>query len=129
MDMKNDIQQLEKGCVYSLHRVSKFIEPSLLLLLSKRGSHGYELLDRLGDLGFHRESIDVGSVYRTLRKLEKEGFVRSSWGEAKGRMKKRTYTITPQGIGLLARWADRIEERRRALAKFLAIYREDEGLR
>lgn len=120
--MKSDIQKLEKGCVYSLHRVSKFIEPSLLL--SKRGSHGYDLLGRLGELGFHRESIDVGSVYRTLRKLEKEGFVRSSWRKAKGRLKKRSYTITPQDIQLLAWWTDRIDERRRALAKFLAIYKK-----
>lgn len=121
---KGVLQRLEKGCAYSLHRVSKFVEPSLLLLLSKKASHGYELIERLEELGFHRESIDIGSVYRTLRKLEKEGFVRSSWKDAAGRKKKRDYIITPEGLRFLARWAERIEERKRALAKFLAIYRE-----
>lgn len=124
MPRKNDLQRLEKGCVYSLHRVSKFVEPSLLLLLAKKASHGYELIERLEGLGFHRESIDIGSVYRTLRKLEKEGFVRSSWTEAKGKKKKRDYVITPQGLHLLARWSGRIEERRRALEKFMKIYQQ-----
>ena len=122
MPRKSDLQRLEKGCVYSLHRVSKFVEPSLLLLLAKKASHGYELIERLEELGFHRESIDIGSVYRTLRKLEKEGFVRSSWKEAKGKKKKRDYIITPEGLRFLARWAERIEERKRALAKFMRIY-------
>lgn len=124
MQSKGDFHRLEKGCVYSLHRVSKFVEPGLLLLLSKKGSHGYELIERLGELGFHRESIDIGSVYRTLRKLEKEGFVRSSWKVAKGDQKKRDYFLTPEGLRFLARWAERIEERKRALAKFLALYRK-----
>lgn len=119
-----DPRDTEKGCAYSLHRVSKFVEPSLLLLLSIRPSHGYELLDRLGELGFNRGSIDVGAVYRTLRKLEKEGFVRSSWREAKGKKIKRDYVITPEGLRFLALWAERIEERKKALSKFLAIYKK-----
>jgi PadR family transcriptional regulator, regulatory protein PadR len=124
MTRQGDLQRLEKGCVYSLHRVSKFVEPSLLLLLSKKASHGYELIERLEELGFHRESIDIGSVYRTLRKLEKEGFVRSSWEKAAGKKKKRDYLITPEGLRFLARWAERIEERKRALAKFMRIYQQ-----
>lgn len=116
---------MEKGCAYSLHRVSKFIEPSLLLLLSKKASHGYELIERLEELGFHRESIDIGSVYRTLRKLEKVGFVRSSWEVAKGNQKKRDYVITSDGVRFLALWAERIEERKKALSKFLTIYRKN----
>lgn len=122
---KEDLQKKEKGCLYSLHRVSKFIEPSILLFLSKDSSYGYDLIEKLRELGFHQESVDMGSVYRTLRKLEKEGFVNSYWQETKSKRKKRYYDITPQGKIFLDMWAERIKERKRALSKFIRIYLQD----
>jgi len=123
--LKGNLQHKEEGCTYSLHRVSKFIEPSLLLFLSKGSSYGYVLIEKLKELGFHEGAIDVGAVYRTLRKLEKEGFVNSSWQEIQGQKKKRYYDITPQGMQLLEKWTERIKERKRALAKFIRIYQQD----
>lgn len=122
---KEDLQKKEKGCTYSLHRVSKFIEPSILLFLSKDSSYGYELIKKLKQLGFHQESVDIGAVYRTLRKLEKEGFVDSSWQETEGKKKKRYYNITPDGIHLLANWTERIKERKKALSRFIKIFHQD----
>ena len=123
--MKGDLQHKEKGCTYSLHRVSKFIEPSLLLFLSKGSSYGYDLIEKLKELGFHEGAVDVGSVYRVLRKLEKEGYVDSFWQEVPGRKKKRYYDITSQGMHLLEKWTERIKERKRALSKFVRIYHQD----
>jgi DNA-binding PadR family transcriptional regulator len=67
----------------------------------------------------------VGAVYRTLRRLESEGFVRSVWQEGKSKKKKRYYDITPQGKILLEMWAERIKERKRAMSRFMKIYRHD----
>lgn len=122
---EDDLQKEEKGCLYSLHRVSKFIEPSLLLFLSKGSSYGYDLIEKLRMLGFHEESVDIGSVYRTLRKLEKEGFAKSSWQKTKGQKKKRYYEITSQGMRLLEKWTERIKERKKALSKFVRIYQQE----
>jgi poly-beta-hydroxybutyrate-responsive repressor len=122
---KEDLEQKEKECIYSLHRISKFIEPSLLLFLSKGTSYGYDLIEKLKELGFHKESIDVGAVYRTLRRLESEGFVRSVWQEGKSKKKRRDYNITPQGKILLEMWAERIKERRQALSRFMKLYQQD----
>ncbi len=123
--VKEDLGNKEKECIYSLHRISKFIEPSMLLFLSKGSFYGYDLIEKLKELGFHKESVDVGAVYRTLRRLEKEGFVCSSWQEAKSQKKKRYYNITPQGKILLEMWAERIKERKRALSRFMRIYKQD----
>ena len=123
--MKSDLQHKEKGCTYSLHRVSKFIEPSLLLFLSKGSSYGYDLIEKLKELGFHEGAVDVGAVYRVLRKLEKDGYVRSFWAKTPGQKRKRYYDITPQGIRLLDKWTERIKERRKALSKFVRIYHQD----
>lgn len=116
----------EKGCDYSLHRISRFIQPSLLLVLSKGSSYGYQLIEDLKDLGFHQESIDIGAVYRTLRKMEKEGFVKSLWGKDKTKRRKRYYKITPSGRSLLKMWIARIKERKQALEKFIALYKGGE---
>ena len=115
---------LEKQCDYSLHRVSRFIQPSLLLFLSKKPSYGYELIEKLRTLGFHKESVDVGAVYRTLRNLEKEGFIKSNWKKSKIDRKKRIYHVTKNGKRLLAVWVERIKERRKALNKFIKIYQQ-----
>jgi len=115
------LDEKENACDFSLHRVSRFIQPSLLLFLSKGASYGYELIDKLKGLGFHKESIDVGAVYRTLRKLEKEGFVKSSWIK-EGARRKRMYRVTPKGRALLNAWIERVKERKHALEKFIIIY-------
>jgi DNA-binding PadR family transcriptional regulator len=105
--------------------VSKFIEPSLLLFLSKGSSYGYDLIEKLKELGFHKGAVDVGGVYRVLRKLEKDGYVRSFWAKTPGQKRKRYYDITPQGIRLLDKWTGQIKERRKALSKFVRIYHQD----
>ena len=119
--LESKLNEKEKGCDFSLHRVSRFIQPSILLFLSRKPSYGYELIEKLKSLGFHKESIDVGAVYRTLRRLEKEGFVKSSW-QIKERRKKRVYKITPNGRVLLRIWVERIKERKEALEKFIKFY-------
>lgn len=119
--LESKLNEKEKGCDFSLHRVSRFIQPSILLFLSRRPSYGYELIEKLKDLGFHEESIDIGAVYRTLRKLEEEGFVKSFWQKKKSR-KKRIYKITPNGRILLRLWVERIKERKEALEKFIKFY-------
>ncbi len=111
----------ERGCIYSLKRISRFIEPSLLLFLSREPGHGYELLEKVRSLGFDEDQVDVGGVYRTLRRMEREGLVRSRWERVGGR-RRRVYLITEKGKGALEEWVQRIEERRRALGRFLKVY-------
>ena len=54
-------------------RVERFVEPALLLLLSERRAHGYELLERIGEL-IPGERIDMGNVYRLLRERPAHGY-------------------------------------------------------
>src|SRR3989338_1989478 len=61
--------------------VERFIEPCILLLLSKGTSHGYGLLEDLEkNCG---EKVDIGNLYRTLRRMESNGWVKSEWDENK----------------------------------------------
>jgi PadR family transcriptional regulator, regulatory protein PadR len=84
-------------------RVERFAEPALLLLLSERPTHGYELLERLPTL-LAEERVDVGNLYRILRALEEDGVVSSEWSADLPGPAKRTYTLTADGHALLEAW-------------------------
>ena len=103
-------------------RVERFVEPSLLLLLRERPLHGYELLERIPELGEGR--VDIGNLYRLLRRLEDEGLVRSQWSADLPGPAKRTYELTAEGRGLLDRWAEALAEAQQTIVRFLKRYKE-----
>jgi PadR family transcriptional regulator, regulatory protein PadR len=99
-------------------RVERFGEPTLLLLLSRRPTHGYELIERLPELS-GEDRVDVGNLYRTLRSLEEEGLVASEWrGDLPGPT-KRTYTLTDEGYAVLQSWLGALQQLRDGLAEFV----------
>jgi poly-beta-hydroxybutyrate-responsive repressor len=104
-------------------KMTRFVEPCLLFFLSQKDSYGYELMAQLGDFGFHKAAPDPAMVYRTLRYLEKEGFVVSMWDTKGTGPAKRNYRLTPKGTGLLHLWAESIALRKQVLEKFLKQYR------
>lgn len=86
---------------------------AMLLLLSERSGHGYDLLIRLGELGM--EEVDGGGLYRTLRSLEAHGLVGSAWGGSQRGPARRVYELTPAGRAHLARTIDTMSGRARLL--------------
>ena len=99
-------------------RVERFGEPALLLLLSERPTHGYELLERLPPL-IGEGRVDVGNLYRVLRSLEEEGVVTSEWSADLPGPAKRTYALTDEGRALLAAWLESLARLRGDLDGFL----------
>jgi len=98
-----------------------FIQPKLLLQLAKQPAHGYELietLDQTGDL----VAADPGNVYRVLRGLEEDGFVRSNWDTSGAGPARRVYELTEDGIEYLAACVANLRETCRRLDEFLADY-------
>jgi len=101
--------------------VRGFIQPRLLLLLLLRPGHGYELMERLAE-DEEASLVDPGMLYRTLRQLEREGLVISSWDTGGSGPARRSYQVTGQGIEYLHAWAARIRATRQRLDRFLAEY-------
>jgi PadR family transcriptional regulator PadR len=104
-------------------RVERFVEPSLLLLLRERPWHGYELLERIPELGVEGR-VDIGNLYRLLRALEQEGLVRSEWSAELPGPAKRTYELTEEGRKLLDRWAEALRRAQGTIGTFLERYEE-----
>jgi len=109
------------GCCGPGSRVRGFIQPWLLLLLLQKPSHGYELMERLAK-DEETPDTDPGMLYRTLRQIEEDGLVKSSWDtEGKGPA-RRLYEVTPEGVEYLHTWAINIRRTRNRLDRFLTVY-------
>ena len=104
-------------------RVERFVEPALLLLLSERAGHGYDLLDRLAEL--IPERIDMGNLYRLLRGMEAHGLVTSEWDSSLPGPAKRTYAITDAGRELLRAWAKALRQTQKVVNDFIERYGEE----
>jgi PadR family transcriptional regulator, regulatory protein PadR len=108
-------------------RVERFVEPSLLLLLRERPKHGYELLEELRHLIHDGRGVDLGNLYRVLRALEEDGFVRSDWHAELPGPAKRVYELTDAGRELLVTWADALRRVRGEIDDFLRRHDTKEG--
>ena len=104
--------------------VERFTEPSVLLLLRDApGAHGYELLDAIG-AQFPGTQPDMGNLYRLLRSLEDEAFVRSEWDAETPGPARRRYWLTPEGERLLGAWATALARVRDRIDDFLRRHEE-----
>jgi PadR family transcriptional regulator, regulatory protein PadR len=97
-----------------------FARPCLLLLLAEASAHGYELIDRLRPFGF--ELGDPASIYKSLRQMEAESLVTSSWEVSSRGPARRVYSLTSDGRDLLESWALTLEQNRAILDRFLERY-------
>ena len=85
--------------------------------------HGYELLERIPELGVEGR-VDIGNLYRLLRALEEEGLVTSEWSAELPGPAKRTYELTAEGRRLLDRWAEALQRAEETISSFLKRYEE-----
>jgi len=98
------------------------LEPALLLLLHHGRSHGYTLLERLGEFGLAHLNPSV--VYRMLRDMEAKGWVTSTWDEEQTQgPPRRVYCLTALGDEMLALWTQDLEESRGKIDHLLRVYR------
>ena len=114
----------QNGCGCSERRVPRLLQPLILLVLKGKDSYGYELIEKISEFRFHDTPPDVGAIYRNLRGMEKEGWVKSKWDTRGNGPAKRTYRITPQGEEILHGWAVTVRKRKEALGQFLKLYQK-----
>jgi PadR family transcriptional regulator PadR len=99
-----------------------FARPCLLLLLAEASAHGYELIERLRPFGF--EINDPATVYKTLRQMQSDALVTSSWELSSRGPARRVYELTSDGRDLLESWAMALDLNRNILGRFLHRYEQ-----
>ena len=80
------------------------VREGLLALLDGAPSHGYQLKTGFEAATGGVWSLNVGQVYTTLERLERDGFVTGKWVVMEERpQRRRYYSITVRGRRELAR--------------------------
>ncbi len=108
---------------YPGERPPRFLRAFLLLFLSIEEAHGYELIEKLKEMGVKYETYEVGYVYKTLRNMEKDGILESRWNVKEKGAAKRIYRITDKGKKSLGNWADVLSNIRDSIGNFLEVYK------
>ena len=80
------------------------LEHALLVSLSERPAAGLELASRFGrSIGFFWAATHQ-QIYRTLARMEADGWVRGQRVAQTGRPDKKVYAVSPVGRAVLAEW-------------------------
>jgi PadR family transcriptional regulator len=96
------------------------LAPFVLLAVSLQRAHGYVIEDYLRALGLF--GITMSTLYRTLRQMEKDGFLESTWEPGPTGPARRVYTITDAGHEWLETSAAMLNAYRETIDRFFGLY-------
>ena len=86
--------------------------------------HGYGIARRIEQISEDRLSINYGTLYPALLKLEQEGYISSEWGTSDNNRKAKYYKLTRAGRRQLAKETREWEKTTAILARFFAPAKE-----
>ncbi len=76
--------------------------PMVLGILAEGESYGYAILRRINELSGGELDWTEGLVYPLLHRLERLGYVESSWRSVAGERRRKYYRITGKGTAELS---------------------------
>jgi len=87
--------------------------------------HGYGVAKRIEQISGDLLTVNQGTVYPVLLKLEQEGAIASEWGSSESNRKARFYRLTRAGRKQLRAETDNWERTSAIIARFFAVKAED----
>jgi transcriptional regulator len=82
--------------------------------------HGYGIARRIEQTSGDLLSVNYGTLYPALLKLEQEGYIASEWGLSNNHRKAKYYKLTRAGRKQLGKEAREWEQAKAILARFLS---------
>jgi len=86
--------------------------------------HGYGIARRIEEVSKFRLSLNYGTLYPALLKLEQEGYIKAEWRQSENNRRAKYYGLTPAGRKQLARETREWNQTADLIAAFLAPKRE-----
>jgi PadR family transcriptional regulator, regulatory protein PadR len=86
--------------------------------------HGYGVARRIEETSGNRLTLNYGTLYPMLLKLEQEGAITAEWRPSENNRRAKFYSLTPAGRKQLAREAREWHQTADLIAAFLAPWRE-----
>lgn len=81
--------------------------------------HGYGIARRIEQISGDVLSVNYGTLYPALLKLEQEGFIASEWGVSDNNRKAKYYKLTRAGRKQVSKEAREWEQMTAILGRFL----------
>jgi transcriptional regulator len=82
--------------------------------------HGYGIARRIEQTSGELLSVNYGTLYPALLKLEQEGYIASEWGVSDNNRKAKYYKLTRAGRKQIMKEAQEWKQATTILARFLA---------
>jgi PadR family transcriptional regulator PadR len=92
----------------------------LKTLESMGPQHGYGIARRIEQISGGQLSVNYGTLYPALLKLEQEGFINSEWGISDNNRRARFYRLSRAGRTQLKKETRDWEQATQILARFLS---------
>lgn len=86
--------------------------------------HGYGLARRIEQISGDRLSLNYGTLYPALLKLEQEGAIASEWGVSDNNRRAKFYKLTRAGRKQLERETRDWHQANAIIARFLSLSEE-----
>lgn len=87
--------------------------------------HGYGIARRIEQISGDLLTLNQGTLYPVLLKLEQEGSVASEWGASENNRKARFYRLTRNGHRRLQAEAQNWEQTAAIIGRFFRVRAED----
>ncbi len=87
--------------------------------------HGYGIARRIEQISGDLLSVNQGTLYPVLLRLEQEGAIISEWGPSENNRRARFYELTPAGRKLLATEKRDWEQTAAIIARFFDVKARD----
>lgn len=96
------------------------VDTIILRVLEQRDRYGYEILELIDDASDGRYNIKQPTLYSCLKRLEKQGFISSYFGDETNGGRRRYYKLTEKGTATLTQDQREWEFSRSILDKLLS---------
>ncbi len=87
--------------------------------------HGYGVAKRIEQISGDLLTVNQGTLYPVLLKLEQEGSIDSEWGQSENNRKARFYRLTPAGRRRLRAETADWNQTAAIINRFFAVKKED----
>ena len=124
--MAKNSEQEQPATAFTPFRMhGDLLTTTLLAFLRNWNAYGYQLAQQLASAGL--PAFDSGTVYRTLRQLERTGLVSSFWDTSESGPARRMYSLTKAGDVFLSSWIDVLGRYQAVLQKTIEGFDQKDG--
>ena len=92
------------------------LDMMILRVLSRGDNHGWAIAQRIQEVSKNLLTVEEGSLYPALFRLERQGWVESEWGQSDKQRRAKFYRLTKSGKAQLERVTESWDRKVSAIA-------------